>query len=589
MSFDSALRDWMAEHDPGAALLRTDHGCAVFADWLQQRDDPAAIGLGGGLTRLLMTGDREGYAAEHLAWMLGPGLGTIAPSAYRWGLPVCARVDRWTGSTLLQLLEEVRTSDPEVVDGLAATVDRWQLVGADALARLAGPDVAATALWPLVLPPDAPPPTELPPLRLPSVAIAGPRDIVGHGLAWLRADLPLETLVLEGLREVPHRLRQAAADHPTLRTLVHDGLAVDLPLPRPRLVWDGLQPGDVVLDRFLLLERVSDGATRRFFRAYDLQRGERATVASQDGFRAGRNHLEHVLPASEQLRGRHGGRPLRLEVYPADLTPLGPRPWSPSVSDRVAELMTALSVSHEAPEPAFLEQVFARDDGDLALVAPPIFVGERWQRVDIQRRLFPPESPLPWAGRQTRGHQPVDENGFVLTTGPCWVVGEGTGGNTTAEEPTARALARFGSTPSLEEDLLAAHRAARPRAPHEDGVTVEVAAVVHDDAGWTVGWVGEVAVFAVGASIRPLTTGESVPEVLGGKRPPTPRVRSVELAPDERLLICTRDVARQVAPEVLRAAVVSGTPAEAVERVLREAGRRWRGNAAVVVVDPRPE
>jgi protein phosphatase len=607
-------------HDPALG--------AVLSDWLLEQSSPAHAHLFGELLAIELAdpegrrtaGRRDQLLTEAIPHLPDGLLDGVRPWAWRAGLPIAATVEpgttgwatAWLEHPVLAALKEVRTADPRVVHALSGGVRRWHLRSREALEALVDTG-GADAIWPLELPSQVGPraPEATLPIRQLALLVGEPEV---HALAWLQSPVPLEVLRLERIRTVAPDVLEAARSHPTLQRLEWVGGAWDrqggqlATRPLVRLAHPARSPGMLVAGRFRLVRQVTEGSTRRFWRAWDQARQRAVTLAFVDTFRSGRISLPGVLAPEERIRDKPA-----LEVYPVDLQPLGPRPWSSAVVSSLSRIQAG-SDWRGTLEPAFLEQVFVRADGTLAVVAPPVFVSEGWQSVDIQRRLAPGRGPIPWAGDQSRGPlHPIDEDGFGTGPDLVWVVANGIGGNTSAEGPCARALAAFTGprvegTP-LEERMARAHRAARPQASHEDGVVVAVTALQLSPPGpdaaagrWSakVVRVGEVQAFRLtGDAALPITT-RPPPEdlafwVLGREARVPEGVEDVVLVePGDRLLLCTEGITDVLDAAQIAAVVSTGDArddnAAAVAAVMDAArARGGDANAAVVVVGPIPK
>ncbi|MCB9675033.1 MAG: TIGR02996 domain-containing protein [Alphaproteobacteria bacterium] len=525
---------------------------AVYADWLVEQADP----LGELINLELALGpcwavDRR--YAELLPRVLGDLAPVFRPWAFAWGLPVEGFVAGGRPDLLAHpqwsAVRHVQAVEPAVCGALARWVPSFHVVGWPAFEALAAAPESvvrrvvldATGL-----------PDRVPEVRFDTLALRGvepARDVVVRLL-----DSPLRELRVHTHVPPDPDLRKRLAQHPTLERYVwrggHWGADGPVPpLPRPWSHPRGLPA------HLLPVRQVGRGANRRLWLVHDTRTGTAATAAIVEGSRA-------PVTADTLRPIAVIGQEPEIELYPPDLEPLGPRPWTPSQRALASDLVSRVQLAADGPldRSGTLSQLFRRADGSLTVVAPP----ER----PADGRL-PPALELRggagWAGLSVRGPRGAPDETGLIARPSTWALVEAD--SPWSREGTVGALVDrlVAEAPSPLDDLLAD---ALER-PWEQFGAASMVALSREGTRFTLAWLGEAQAWAVSADrVRLLTVDHTLPP--GGEPDDVDSVAApmlvgslgvgseggfertdLVLRPGERVLLCTASIGRHLDAGVL--------------------------------------
>lgn len=328
--------------------------------------------------------------------------------------------------------------------------------------------------------------------------------------------------------------------------------------------------GSRVPQRFVPYRLVRAGLDRQLWLAYDTF-GEQAVLI-------GVPDPHQVVEPDETGLARD--RVIGAEIYPVDLEPLGPQPWSAEV---------AAVVGDADPAQWFLVE------------------GEP-RRLGPQRELGRPRcTGAGWAGLGSRGRmRTYDEDGF-FADGERFVVLDGSGGS--PRVTLGAALQAFANGADLSTGLQACHRVL----VEADGMTATAVGAERIPGGFRVAWSGDPRAYRVrDDGIEQVTTdhtlvqrmmevGRLAPEevathphrfivlrTLGYEEAEEFEMAEVQLEAGERLLLCTDGLYRALEDEAIVACVRGRAVHDAVEALVRRANAVADDNLTVVLVEGTP-
>ncbi|MCB9676975.1 MAG: serine/threonine-protein phosphatase [Alphaproteobacteria bacterium] len=378
------------------------------------------------------------------------------------------------GHAVVQSVEEAR-------EAVSAGLRSLHVVGWDVLHAMAAEALPVERIWPLEL-----------------------TDDISRALATLGALPRLEALALVARRgwdawQALHPLLACETRLAVVR--VHEGREPDVPTR-------------LAVERHPTLERLEwrtgslpEGlpATLPALPTPDVQRAPRGAV--QDGC-VRIAPLAHLAPTAWLAWDTAAGAlatvsaPLSARGHPAPppisraLQPLGPMPWSASLSERVRHHLGEQEVPPgRTLGPDALEHVLADGEGLVSLGGTTHPIAER-RREALHRMLTPVDTAFRWAAHTTRGPVRAYNEDAWLAAGDVFAVVDGMGGHMGGDLAAFAILEGLAGPGDLRMRLLAAHAALqglRETPAHGSGGTV----VALDLGASELAWAGDCRAYRV--------------------------------------------------------------------------------------------
>ncbi len=561
--------------------LDADGPRAVWADWLLDREDPDDRALGALINRERAEGQSLGVLRDYAAlWprVLGDLAPILQPTSLQLGMPVAGVVRGGRPDLLdhpqLDALRRIETADPAVAGIFAGSVERLWVRSPEALLAVASQSRRVTELHVdagALLP-------DLPSLAVDTLVLRVAGSAPTSLRRWVSSVLvsPIRRVRIDAPLDLDPALERQLDAHPTLKCLVWHGgfwgdpsIAAELvePLGGP---WRGPpQLGDAV-PGLHPVRRIA-GGQRAVWLVHHAGQARLAVFRRED---------EPLLdvPGVQAPVTTLGFDPV-VELYPAELEPLGALPWPERDREAFQSVAERCEIWSPGADLSAAVHAFHAPDGSLCLVGPPA------------RPTTAPAGPTPRAGllADLSPHPRLDwaasivpraPDDLPLLFGPAADLPQV--GVLAVPEPDElqRPLADGAERASVVRGLPGTVRSSLTPSvlelSRQVGLPLGFAELVEADEGvaWRLGWHGSVRVGTlVDGRLEYLRSGGDA---------------VVPVAEASRVVLVTRPIVEAFDPSVLAGLLTGRTPHGACDAVQEAfvAADGWR-SAAIVVVDAR--